>query len=318
MIFDHKSVHEITDEEIDALVRNHLQERQHLEFKATVNLRSDDGKHELLKDVASMANGGGGYLIIGIRDDGKGRAQAYASDFKLDGERVKRSMTNLCHTYISQRIQGLEVQSRIVRSHPVVIVRVPASDDAPHMVTFHETTGFYNRYNDGKRSMTINEIKGAFSRYSLEQSGHDDAVFQESDEILGEAGLEILLEELEDNCACSREDCQVILDFYEFLKDGQKSYIHPDLRATCEALRGSFEQILVFLATNYYGPCEERGGQYHLSLCPDSGADLEIDELSAEDELKLAQLHQQLEEITEAIRTNYEKYRRTVKKVLLL
>jgi hypothetical protein len=61
MIFDHRSVHEISDEEIDSLVRDHVQERQHLEFKASVNLRSGEGKHELLRetgDLASPSNSG--------------------------------------------------------------------------------------------------------------------------------------------------------------------------------------------------------------------------------------------------------------------
>ncbi len=44
MIFDNKSCHDIEDEEIDALVREHYQEKQHLEFKATANLKSDQEK----------------------------------------------------------------------------------------------------------------------------------------------------------------------------------------------------------------------------------------------------------------------------------
>jgi len=318
MIFDHKSVHEITDEEIDALVRNHVQERQHLEFKATVNLRTDDEKHELLKDVASMANGGGGYLVIGMRDDGKGKAQTYASDLKLDGERVKRSMTNLCHTYISQRIQGLEVQSRIVKSHPVVIVRVPASDDAPHMVTFNETTGFYNRYSDGKRSMTVDEIRDAFSQYSLGDSQHDDKIFQQSDRILNETGMEIFLEELDGYCGYTQEDLLPVSDLCEFLKDGQNRYEHRDIRATCEALTDSFAELLAFFAANFYGPCGDEYGMYRLSIYPDSGVDLGMDELSDEEEQTWEQLRKRLEEVTTAILANYERYRRTVKKVLLL
>ncbi|MEW6405673.1 MAG: hypothetical protein AB1649_28095 [Chloroflexota bacterium] len=166
--------------------------------------------------------------------------------------------------------------------------------------------------------MTINEIRDAFSQYSLEQSYHDDTVFQESSRILDEADLEILLEELEDNGAYSREDHQVISDFCEFLKDGQNGYIHRELHATCDALIDSFEQLLAFLAANYYGPYDKQGGQYCLSIYPDSGSDLEIDELSPEDEQKWVQLDNQLKEITEAIRANYEKHRRTVKKVLLL
>ena len=53
MIFDGKPIHEITDDEIDALVQNHIGERQHLEFKVTVNTKDDKDRLELLRDVAS-------------------------------------------------------------------------------------------------------------------------------------------------------------------------------------------------------------------------------------------------------------------------
>lgn len=318
MIFDHKSVHEITDEEIEALVRNHVHERQHLEFKATVNLRTDEEKHELLKDVASLANGGGGYLIIGIRDDSRGRAQTYASGLKLDGERVKRTVMNLCSTYISERIQGLEVLSRKVKSHPIVIVRVPSSYETPHMVTFNGTTGFYNRYHDGKRSMTIGEIRDAVSQYSLEDSQHDEKIFQQSDQILNEADMEIFMEELEDNSAYRHEDMQLISDFCDILEDEQNRYVHRNIRSTCESLTNSFEALLAFFRANYYGPFDKWGGSYHLSIYPESGVDLEVEELSDEDEQKWEQLHNRLLEITAAVGSSYDQYRRAVRKVLLL
>ncbi len=70
MIFDGRPIDEISDDEIDKLVSEHYFERQHVELKVTVNYLDDDEKLELLRDIASLANGGGGYLVIGIREDG--------------------------------------------------------------------------------------------------------------------------------------------------------------------------------------------------------------------------------------------------------
>jgi hypothetical protein len=317
MIFDHKPGHEITDEEIDLLVEDHVKERQHLEFKATVNLKSDEEKHEILRDIASLANGGGGYLVIGIRDDGKGKAQTYASDLKLDAERVKKVLMDLSNKHISERLHGLDIVARTVRSHPVVIVRIPNSEQTPHMVTYNETTGFYRRYHDGKRSMTIGEIRDAFSQYSLGQS-HDGRVFQESDEILDVADLEWLLEELEDDASYTAEQRQVISDYCDFLQDGKNRYVHRDIRASCAALTDSFAQLVGFFEANYYGPFKDQGGEHRLSIYPDSGIDLGITELSAKDQRKYDRLENRLRKLTAAVWTNYEKYRRTIKSVLLL
>jgi hypothetical protein len=164
MIFDGRSVHEISDEEIDGLVNNHVSERQHLEFKATVNYKDDPKRLELLHDIASFANGGGGYVIIGIRDDGNGKAQKYEPEMVGDVEAMKKSISSLCLDHISERIEGIEIVSREVKGNPLVIVRVPDSARKPHMVTYQNRTDFYTRYHDGKREMKREEIKEAFQK----------------------------------------------------------------------------------------------------------------------------------------------------------
>ena len=64
VIFNGKPINEITDDEIARLVAENLAERQHLELKLTVNHRDDAERLEVLLDVSSLANGGGGYLIV--------------------------------------------------------------------------------------------------------------------------------------------------------------------------------------------------------------------------------------------------------------
>ena len=161
MIFNGKTIREITDDEIDALVQNHEGERQHLEFKITIEYRDDEKRLEFLRDVVSLANGGGGYVIVGIRDDGKGHAQKYEPVGNAEG--IRKSIQSSCQDHISERIRGLEVVAREVKGNPLVIVRVPVSERVPHMVFFQERTDFWTRYHDGKRAMTIGEIREAFS-----------------------------------------------------------------------------------------------------------------------------------------------------------
>jgi hypothetical protein len=154
MIFDHKSITNITDDEIDVLVKENYSERQHLEFKVTINYKEDNERLEVLWDIVSFANAGGGYIIVGIRDDGKGCAQKYEPDLVGDTESIKKSIMSLCHDHIVERIEGLEVVSRKVKGNPIVILRVPSSSRIPHMVKYQNRTDFYTRYHDGKREIT--------------------------------------------------------------------------------------------------------------------------------------------------------------------
>ncbi|MBN1514990.1 ATP-binding protein [Candidatus Sumerlaeota bacterium] len=164
MIFNGKPIDQISNDEIDVLVNEHIAERQHLEFKATINYQKDAEKLELLRDIVSFANAGSGYIVVGIRDDGKGKAQKYASELIGDTKNIKKSVQSLCIDYISERIYGLEVETREVHGNPLVLIWVPPSNRTPHMVTFQNRTDFWSRYHDGKREMTFSEIKEAFHR----------------------------------------------------------------------------------------------------------------------------------------------------------
>jgi hypothetical protein len=161
MIFDGNALSKISNEEIARLVKEHLGERQHLEYKLTINRDSDDDIFEVLFDITSLANAGGGYLIVGIRDDGKGKAQIFESVNNPD--RVKQSILSLCIDHITERIEGLEVECRKIDGNDTVIVRIPSSIRIPHMVKYQNHTHFVTRYYDGKREMTIGEIHAAFT-----------------------------------------------------------------------------------------------------------------------------------------------------------
>jgi hypothetical protein len=167
LIFDFKSINNINDEEIDDIVSSHVSERQHLEFKITINIKDDADKIEFLHDIISFANSGGGYIIVGIRDDGNGKAQKYEPDLVGNTEKIKQVIMSLAHEYISERIEGLEVVTRQIKENPIIIIRIPDSDRLPHMVIYNNRTDFYSRYNDGKKEMTYGEIREAFRKDAL-------------------------------------------------------------------------------------------------------------------------------------------------------
>lgn len=61
MIFENKLLENISNEEIEDIVQNHVREHQNLDFKITVSLSDDDSKREALRDITSFANASGGY-----------------------------------------------------------------------------------------------------------------------------------------------------------------------------------------------------------------------------------------------------------------
>ena len=182
VIFDGRPIGEIKDEEFHALIQEGISERQHLEFKETYETRVPEDKLEVLRDIASLANGGGGYLIIGMQDDGTGRPVGYRPHSKENLERMKKSIQQLCLDHIAERIPRLEFRIREPNNNPVLIICVPDSIQVPHMVKFDRRTDFYTRYDEGKREMSIAEIRRAFQedrmQLSLDSISHkiDDAL----------------------------------------------------------------------------------------------------------------------------------------------
>ena len=110
-----------------------------------------------------MANGGGGYIIIGVHDDGRGLAHTFVDPaFMNNSDSMIRSIRASCHDHIAERIEGIEVHPRNVNGKAVIIVRIPMSGRRPHMVTLNHRTDFMTRFEDGKREMSVGEIREAF------------------------------------------------------------------------------------------------------------------------------------------------------------
>lgn len=87
---------------------------------------------ELAKDLAAMANSRGGMLVFGIRDEGDRAAELLGVPDLSDGV-MERRIRQVGYNMVYPPVQ--------VRCHPLVedhvyalVVEVPESDDAPHLV----------------------------------------------------------------------------------------------------------------------------------------------------------------------------------------
>jgi len=61
-----KRFEDVSLEDIEYLSKNKVEEDSYTEYKSMINLEQDKDKKEFLKDILSMANADGGYIILGI------------------------------------------------------------------------------------------------------------------------------------------------------------------------------------------------------------------------------------------------------------
>lgn len=151
-----------TAADLETLI-NSATEGQYLDFKDRMYERTDDGKHELAKDVSALANAYGGDLVVGI-DEEDGRA-ARLVPLKGAGKAVEW-LLQVCVALIEERIAGLDAHAIPVDDGQVIVVRVPASLRGPHMVRRGRQTYFYRRFGQENLPMSLPDLREAFMRFA--------------------------------------------------------------------------------------------------------------------------------------------------------
>lgn len=161
MIFDGKPTRDIAVDEIRQVVAEQVAEDRHLDYKRCPYPSTDSGTRELLKDVTAFANADGGYLIIGVEEDGAGRAAGFINVENADNER--RSIIDRCIPRIEPRLRELDIRGIDVDGNTVLVVHIHESDRKPHCAKPDaEHHYFWRRYEDGNKIMSTAEIRECF------------------------------------------------------------------------------------------------------------------------------------------------------------
>lgn len=199
MIFDGKPASHVTAADLRRLVEERTQEDQFFEYKRDPYPSNDGGKRELIKDVSAFANAAGGYIIIGLSEDGEGRASAITG--VPDAAAVQRSILDRCLTLIEPRLTQLDIACIDVDGHAVVVCFVPESGQKPHAaLPDREHHYFYQRYQAGVKLMTVVEVRQALQgdatqreiaelRRELSAIRHRETVVHEIEQEVDERGL---------------------------------------------------------------------------------------------------------------------------------
>ena len=186
MIFRGRKLSELQEQDIQRLKDDRFQERDTVEYKRDMYGNSRDDKREMLKDIISMANHRGGYLLIGIDEDDEGIPTNIVGI--EPGNHVER-ITNSCLDNIDKRIVGLDVKDvPLNNGRFVVVISIPESINAPHIVTHEGLNQFWKRHGRQKDKMTIDEIGEAFDRRLSNLNRLDRFLFLRKAEILESIG----------------------------------------------------------------------------------------------------------------------------------
>lgn len=123
----------LTDDLLDEAVDAGAEEADDLDWKSELPSVKGLPLSDFPKDVAAMANSGGGVIVFGVREAQKAATERVdVGDFDESCERAFRSAAI---TAISPPVFGLNVH-RIGTDPRAVVVEVPASIDGPHLIRY--------------------------------------------------------------------------------------------------------------------------------------------------------------------------------------
>jgi len=178
-LFD-KPYSEWQKEDLEALVAEpQACETNQLEFKADCAILSDDrdakekARFDILKDIAAMANGAGGAILVGVRQSGDPTGPAFAA--RIEGirepERLIKTTNDLVRKHLQVCPASLESWSiRYTNDTYVVVIDVPKNVHSLSMVTLNDRNQFWVRIGTSNRLMTTDEIQYKLLRLSAAQA----------------------------------------------------------------------------------------------------------------------------------------------------
>jgi predicted HTH transcriptional regulator len=106
-----KPIDHIELADLRRLIDNGVLEMKGLDYKRQFTGNTDAEKKELLYDLTSFANAGGGYIIYGIREQDGIPVEIEGVDIALiDGEKLK--IENMLRDGVEPRIPGFAIHAR--------------------------------------------------------------------------------------------------------------------------------------------------------------------------------------------------------------
>ncbi|WKK14839.1 putative DNA binding domain-containing protein (plasmid) [Rhodococcus ruber] len=129
----------ITDELLNLAVSAGVEEGVALDWKKKLPEKSKLKSSDYPKDIAAMANAGGGVVVFGVAEEQK--AATGRTDVGDVDENYERSMHAVAITAITPPVFGIKIHKVGSEPQRAIVVEVPASVDGPHLIYRDEYFG---------------------------------------------------------------------------------------------------------------------------------------------------------------------------------
>ncbi|WP_205647223.1 ATP-binding protein [Actinobaculum sp. 313] len=122
----------LTDSILDQAIEGQVEEAEDLDWKRELPPSKGIAQTDVPKDIAAMANSGGGMIVYGVEEESKAATgRCDVGDFT---ERHESAYRSVAVTAISPPVFGLEIIKLGKQGRRAVAVIVPASVDGPHLI----------------------------------------------------------------------------------------------------------------------------------------------------------------------------------------
>ena len=163
MSLKHLPLTSIAEEHLQHLVEERIPESKGIEYKQSIQFVTDDQKRELLSDLTAFANTDGGDVVFGIAE-ADGSAGELVGLKNLNADDAIGKIENLLRDFVQPRIIGVQMKVVALGSGThALIVRIPRSFSAPHMVNHRGVSRFCGRNSNGKYDLDVHELRLAFN-----------------------------------------------------------------------------------------------------------------------------------------------------------
>lgn len=173
---------DLTLEIIQKAIEEGLKETADFDMKRVVpDLKADKSKQEVAKDIAAMANSGGGWIIYGV---GEGASDIAGSIHPCEwAAKEEQQMLTIAYTKIDPPVVGLEFNKISCGENSdgkyLVLMHIPDSVDAPHFVRMEKNNFSAPRRNGPHTNlMTYRDIERGF-RERFQRSAEQEKTLQD-------------------------------------------------------------------------------------------------------------------------------------------
>lgn len=161
---------------IESAIAQGVEETDDLDWKQALPVQA---RHEeFAKDVAAMANSGGGTIVYGVAERGQGSsAAAKAASVATWGDSEERRLRQVAYNMIQPPVYGITFTPVVSEAgHTVVFLSVSPSPDSPHLVWANNRFNAPRRYGAQTVTMSEREIERAYRARFVQATESDRAL----------------------------------------------------------------------------------------------------------------------------------------------